>query len=516
MRMISLPSFCPMPTPTTPRIFMSRDSWRRFTSAADATARSCRLQAITPPRACPPMSAYSHLQVRSGRRWSDEAVLHQGLGLVAGATNQGERIFEELVPALLDPGETLFDGLHADGRRLPGEDVDLVHRRHDVLFVEALLLRDKREFLRGRDAHLVRDGPRPHVQGAPEDAGESERVVHLIGEIGSARRDDPCPGLGRLPGPDLGDRVRDHEEDRVIGHGCHPLFLNHTGPRLRRRDDDVDSLHRLGDAAYAAFAVRHLGELPLLGEFAPCGFDVRPMSPDNSLRIDEDQVRWLRAGRDEDLRGPDVRRPRPDQGDLDVRDLLPDDLEGVDHARHVDRRRALLVIVPDRIVAFLPEPLEDAEAFRLRDVLQVDAPEGGRDELDGLDDFLRIFRRERNRKSVDAAEVLEQEGLAFHDWEARLRADVSQTQDPRAVRDHGHLVPFVRQAPHLLRVRLDLEARLRDPWRVPDRQVVEAPDRDARDDLEFALVVRVVLRGLLLRQVRLAEMLLHVLGSRDP
>src|SRR5438046_10743670 len=122
MRMISLPAFCPMPTPTTPRIFMSRDSWRRFTSAADATARSCRLQAINPPRACPPMSAHSHLQVRSGRRWSDEAVLHQGLGLVAGATNQGERIFEQLVPALLDPGKTLFDGLHADGRRLPRED----------------------------------------------------------------------------------------------------------------------------------------------------------------------------------------------------------------------------------------------------------------------------------------------------------------------------------------------------------------------------------------------------------
>src|SRR5207247_3344818 len=223
-------------------------------------------------------------------------------------------------------------------------------------------------------------------------------------------------------------------------------FLKPAGSRLRRRDDDVDALHRLGDAADATFAVRHLGELPLLGELAPGGLDVLPMSPDDSLGIDEDQVRRLGARRDEDLRGADVRRTGADQGDLDIQQFLPDDLEGVDHARDVDRRRPLLVIVPDRDVAFFPEPLEDAEALRLRDVLQVYSAEGRRDELDCLDDFLGVLRREGDGKGVDATEVLEQEALAFHDRQSRLRADVPAAQDPRAVSDHGQLVSIYRPA----------------------------------------------------------------------
>src|SRR5205809_4476955 len=51
MPMCPISSLSPMPPPTTPRNYMTRDSWRRFTSAADATGRSCRPQAIKPPRA---------------------------------------------------------------------------------------------------------------------------------------------------------------------------------------------------------------------------------------------------------------------------------------------------------------------------------------------------------------------------------------------------------------------------------------------------------------------------------
>ena len=78
-------------------------------------------------------------------------------------------------------------------------------------------------------------------------------------------------------------------------------------------------------------------------------------------------------------------------------------------------------------------------------------------------------------------------------------ADVSEAQDPRAVCDDGDLIPFVRQGPNLARVRRDIEAGLRDARRVPDREIVEAPHRHPRHDLDLALIVRVILRRLFLR-----------------
>ena len=167
--------------------------------------------------------------------------------------------------------------------------------------------------------------------------------------------------------------------------------------------------------------------------------------------------------------------------------------------------------MPHRDVAFLPQAVEDAETLRLGDVLQVHAAERGRDELHRLDDLLRVLRGERDREGVDPAQIFEQESLALHDREAGLWADVPEAEDPRAVRHDGNLVPFVRQAPDQLRVRLDVEARLSHAGRVPDREVVEAPDGDPRDHFDLPLVVRMVLRGLLLRQVRSLQVLFHFL-----
>src|SRR5439155_17862396 len=85
---------------------------------------------------------------------------------------------------------------------------------------------------------------------------------------------------------------------------------------------------------------------------------------------------------------------------------------------------------------------------------------------------------------------------------------------PRAVCDDGDLIPFVRQGPNLARVRRDIEAGLRDARRVPDREIVEAPHRHPRHDLDLALIVRVILRRLFLRQVRALQVLLDFLGRR--
>src|SRR5439155_953126 len=142
-----------------------------------------------------------------------------------------------------------------------------------------------------------------------------------------------------------------------------------------------------------------------------------------------------------------------------------------------------------------PQAVEDAKTIRLVDVLQVHVADRGRDELHRLDNHLRFLRGERDREGVDPAQIFEQESLALHDREAGLWADVPEAEDPRAVRHDGNLVPFVRQAPDQLRVRLDVEAGLSHAGRVPDREVVEAPDGDPRDHFDLPLVVRVVDRA---------------------
>src|SRR3989304_410084 len=103
-------------------------------------------------------------------RWrTDEPLAHEGLRLVVGSPGEGQGPLVEPLSPFLDPREPLVDRLQSDGRRLPREDLRLLHRGHNVLLVEARLLRDLRELLRRRDAHLVRDRPGSYVAGSQED-----------------------------------------------------------------------------------------------------------------------------------------------------------------------------------------------------------------------------------------------------------------------------------------------------------------------------------------------------------
>ena len=58
--------------------------------------------------------------------------------------------------------------------------------------------------------------------------------------------------------------------------------------------------------------------------------------------------------------------------------------------------------------------LLDLEAARRGDVLEVDAAERGRDQLDGPHDLVGVGRVQADRERVDAGELLEQAALALH------------------------------------------------------------------------------------------------------
>src|SRR5438552_897072 len=107
-------------------------------------------------------------------RWrrSDKAVLHEEFRFLAGPSNQLEGSLIEGVSGLRLPRDSLFHRLEGDGGGLPRKHVDLIHRGHDVRLVEAFFLRDLRELLGRRDAHLVRG----HLDILPVAADDPLRV----------------------------------------------------------------------------------------------------------------------------------------------------------------------------------------------------------------------------------------------------------------------------------------------------------------------------------------------------
>ena len=111
-------------------------------------------------------------------------------------------------------------------------------------------------------------------------------------------------------------------------------------------------------------------------------------------------------------------------------------------------------------------------------------------------------------KAVDAAEVAVEQGLALHDRQAGLGADVAHAQHARAVGDDRHRVPLVGVLVGLLGVVLDLEAGLGDARRVPDGEVLKVAHAALEGGLDLAAVEGVELDGVFHGLVRLGFELL--------
>jgi hypothetical protein len=97
----------------------------------------------------------------------------------------------------------------------------------------------------------------------------------------------------------------------------------------------------------------------------------------------------------------------------------------------------VLVVVEDGDVEALLEAVLDLEAARRRDVLEVDAAEAGGHPDDGLDDLVGVGGVQADRDAVDAAELLEQHGLALHHRHRGRGPDVAEAQHGGAVGDDG-------------------------------------------------------------------------------
>ena len=120
----------------------------------------------------------------------------------------------------------------------------------------------------------------------------------------------------------------------------------------------------------------------------------------------------------------------------------------------------------------LLEPILDLEAARRGDVLEVDAAEAGRHQLDRAHDLVGVGRVEADRERVDAGELLEQAALALHHRHRRARADVAEAEHRGAVGDDRDGVALDRVLERLVGVVGDRQADARDAGRVDHREVV--------------------------------------------
>ncbi len=166
--------------------------------------------------------------------------------------------------------------------------------------------------------------------------------------------------------------------------------------------------------------------------------------------------------------------------------VAPGEVERVQERRGGDDRRAVLIVMEDRDIQELAQPLLDDEAFGRLDVLEVDAAEGGVQVAHAIDELVDILGVDLEIDTVDAGKALEQHRLAFHDGLGGERAEVAQAEHRRAVRDHRDEIALGGIVIGERRVALDVEARKGDAGRIGERQVVRRRQRLGRRDLELA------------------------------
>ena len=158
--------------------------------------------------------------------------------------------------------------------------------------------------------HLVVDSRGAHVQGAAEDEGKAEDVVHLVGVVRSARGHDHVVANGEsIFRQDLRIRVGHREHDRLVRHRLDHLRREHAA------DAQADEHVRPDGGLCQGLDVR------VLGVFRLRRGKIVPLRADHALRVREPQVLRIRSQAHVVVGGGDGRGPRPGEHDLHLVDL---------------------------------------------------------------------------------------------------------------------------------------------------------------------------------------------------
>ena len=213
-------------------------------------------------------------------------------------------------------------------------------------------------------------------------------------------------------GRDLGVRIGQREDQRLGGHLAHHVRLEHTTGRQAQKD--VGTFDDLGQGACRGL----LGESALV-----LVHQLGAPFVDHAGQVGHEDVLARQAQLEQQVQAGQRSGARARGDQLDLLQVLAHDLQAIEQRRTHDDRRAVLVVVEHRDVHALAQLALDVEAVRRLDVLQVDAAEGRLQRRDDVDQLVQIVLFvDLDVEHVDAGELLEQDGLAFHHRLGRQRA----------------------------------------------------------------------------------------------
>ncbi|OPY93290.1 MAG: hypothetical protein A4E73_00273 [Syntrophaceae bacterium PtaU1.Bin231] len=165
--------------------------------------------------------------------------------------------------------------------------------------------------------------------------------------------------------------------------------------------------------------------------------------------------------------------------------------------------------MPDGNFALFPQGVQDLEAVRLRDVFEVDRADARLQHLHELNDFVGVMLAfcvvavHAKCDRIETAEILDQEGLAFHDSQAAGGRAVAVAQDARGIADHRDEVRAVGEFEREVVVVADRGRDLRNAGAVVNVEPIEAVQTGLRNRHHLAAVVLVRFIGQFLQKNRL-------------
>ena len=252
--------------------------------------------------------------------------------------------------------------------------------------------------------HRIVDLGRPHIQSPPEDKGETQHVVDLIGKIRPARGDD---GIRRHRAHGIGQDFR-----RRVGKGKDNGARGHFGDHVRRQNA------RTGKAKEQIRPRNHIGQrggcraLGIGGLLV--GHLIGAALIDQPRKITEPNILALNAQFQQHVQTGNPRRPTAGRDDLDVREFLARDMQRIGRRRPHHNCRAMLIVMEHRDLHPLTAQLFNDETIWRFDVLKVDRAKGRLQRADDLGQLIGVRFVQLDVKAIDVGEFLEQNGLAFH------------------------------------------------------------------------------------------------------
>ena len=301
--------------------------------------------------------------------------------------------------------------------------------------------------------------------------GKADDVVDLVRIVAAAGRDDrirPCGACSLRV--DLRDRIGERQDQRPLGHRLDHRLGDDVG--RRQAEEHVRALDRLGQRAHRG----RLGVARLVGIH-----ERRAAGVDHAFHVHHEHVLVLEAERHEQVEAGERGGAGAAGHEPDLAQSLADQVQPVQDRGRDDDRGAVLIVVKHRDAHAGAELCLDLEAFRRLDVLEIDCAEGRLQRGDDLDQLVRVALVDLDVESVDAGELLEQNGLAFHHRLGGKRADRAEAEHGGAIADHADQIAACSEVGGLGRVGRDQLGSSRDARRIGERQIPLIGERFGRD-----------------------------------